>query len=207
MPAIGTLLDAERRRDVAVDFARRRAPSGSMLAGMPNSRSSSSSHCSVWMLNSIVREALLTSVTWRAPPVSFQTSQVSTVPNASLPASARARAPGTLSRIQRILLRGEVGVDEQAGLRLDRLAGAVGFEPLAEVRGAAILPDDRVVDRLAGLAVPDDGRFALVGDADGGDVLRPQPARVRALRRRRRSATPRSPAGRARPSRPAERSA
>ena len=75
-----------------------------MLAGMSNSRSSSSSHCSVWMLNSIVRDALLTSVMWRARPVSFQTSQESTVPNASLPASARARAPGTLSRIQRILL-------------------------------------------------------------------------------------------------------
>ncbi len=56
------------------------------------------------MLNSIVREALLTSVMCTAPLVSFQTSHESTVPNASLPASARARAPGTLSRIQRTLL-------------------------------------------------------------------------------------------------------
>ena len=56
------------------------------------------------MLNSIVRDALLTSVMCRAWPVSFQISHVSTVPKASLPASARARAPGTLSRIQRILL-------------------------------------------------------------------------------------------------------
>ena len=29
----------------------------------------------------------------------------------------------------------------------------------------------RVVDRLAGLAIPDDGGLALVGDADGGEVL------------------------------------
>ena len=36
--------------------------SGSMLAGTPKIFSSSSSHSSVWMLNSIVREALLTSV-------------------------------------------------------------------------------------------------------------------------------------------------
>ena len=57
-------------------------------------------------------------------------------------------------------------------LRLNRLARAVRFEPLAEVRRPAILPDDGVVDRLAGLAIPDDGRFALVGDADGRDVLR-----------------------------------
>ena len=56
------------------------------------------------MLNSIVRDALLTSVTCVAPPVSFQTSQVSTVPNASSPASARARAPGTLSRIHATLV-------------------------------------------------------------------------------------------------------
>jgi hypothetical protein len=56
------------------------------------------------MLNSIVRDALLGSVTWTFPLVSFQTSQESTVPKASRPASAAARAPGTLSRIQATLL-------------------------------------------------------------------------------------------------------
>ena len=47
---------------------------------------------------------------------------------------------------------------------------ALCFELLAESGGAAILPDDGVVDGLAGCAVPDDGGFALVGDADGGNV-------------------------------------
>ena len=47
-----------------------------------------------------VREALLASVAWTAPSVSCQTSQLSTVPNASSPASARRRASGTLSSIQ-----------------------------------------------------------------------------------------------------------
>ena len=75
-----------------------------MLAGTFNSFSRSSSHCSVWMLNSIVRDALVTSVMCVAPLVSFQTSQLSMVPKASLPASALARAPGTLSRIQATLL-------------------------------------------------------------------------------------------------------
>ena len=56
------------------------------------------------MLNSIVREALVTSVTWAAPPVSFQMSQVSTVPNKSSPRSARSRAPSTLSRIHLIFV-------------------------------------------------------------------------------------------------------
>ena len=56
------------------------------------------------MLKSMVREALLASVTCFRPPVSFQTSQLSTVPKASFPARARSRALGTLSRIQAILL-------------------------------------------------------------------------------------------------------
>jgi hypothetical protein len=47
------------------------------------------------MLNSMVRDALLTSVTCCRPAVRFQISQESTVPNASRPASARSRAPGT----------------------------------------------------------------------------------------------------------------
>jgi hypothetical protein len=52
----------------------------------------------------MVREALLASVACNWPPVSFQSSQVSTVPNASLPASARLRVPGMLSRIHEILV-------------------------------------------------------------------------------------------------------
>jgi hypothetical protein len=38
------------------------------------------------------------------PLVSFQISQVSTVPKSRSPASARARTPGTLSRIHAILV-------------------------------------------------------------------------------------------------------
>ena len=42
-----------------------------------------------------VRDAFDTSVTWVESLVSCQISQLSTVPNANLPASALARAPGT----------------------------------------------------------------------------------------------------------------
>ena len=56
------------------------------------------------MLNSIVREALLTSVTCTSPRVSRQISHESTVPNISLPCSARFRAPGTLSSIHLIFV-------------------------------------------------------------------------------------------------------
>ena len=53
------------------------------------------------MSKSRVREAFEKSVAWTFPPVSFQTSHASIVPNSSLPASAASRAPGTFSRIQR----------------------------------------------------------------------------------------------------------
>ena len=53
------------------------------------------------MSKAIVREAFDTSVTCTRPPVSFQTSQVSIVPQSSSPRAARACAPGTRSRIQR----------------------------------------------------------------------------------------------------------
>ena len=56
------------------------------------------------MLKSSVREALLASVTWASPPVRRQASQVSMVPKASSPRSARARAPGTVSRSQASLV-------------------------------------------------------------------------------------------------------
>ena len=49
----------------------------------PNSASSSSSHSPVARSSSIVREALVRSVTCAAPPVSFHTSQRSIVPKAS----------------------------------------------------------------------------------------------------------------------------
>src|SRR3546814_14982608 len=51
------------------------------------------------------------------------------------------------------------------------LFGTLGTQLLAESGGAAVLPDDRLVDGRTGLAVPDHRRLALVGDADGGDLL------------------------------------
>ena len=97
--------------------------SGSRDIGMSQILQSSSSHCWVDRSISMVREAFVTSVTclarWRpclAPErrpersverereerVSSQITQVSIVPKANSPRSARSRAPSTLSRIQRI---------------------------------------------------------------------------------------------------------
>ena len=53
---------------------------------------------------------------------------------------------------------------------LDRFEMALLLELIAELRRAPVLPDDGVVDRTAGAALPDDGGLALVGDADGRHV-------------------------------------
>ena len=79
--------------------------SGSMDIGMPISAAMSASQESVSRSMSMVREALVTSVTCTppsTPPVMFHSTHASVLPNASWPASALARAPSTLSRIQRI---------------------------------------------------------------------------------------------------------
>lgn len=66
---------------------------------------------------------------------------------------------------------GEVGVDHQPGLVVDQLLVTVGNQLLGNVAGLLGLPDDRMVDRLAGVAVPDDRRLPLVGDPDSGDLV------------------------------------
>jgi len=86
-------------------------------------------------------------------------SQLSTVSKSELACIARARAPATLSRIQRTLVAEKVGVDDQPGLLLDGLSRAVDFQALAKVCGPPVLPDDRVMDWASGLTVPDDRRF------------------------------------------------
>ena len=143
--------------------------SGSSARGTRNRRHSSSSQRCAWMSNSEVRLALVTSVAWTAPPVSRQSRKLSMVPKASSPRSARSRAPGRCRGSRRSWSPRNT---DRAPARSGRGPGlrALGLELGAVVGGAAVLPDDRAVDRLAGRAVPDDGRLALVGDADGGDA-------------------------------------
>ena len=72
---------------------------------------------------------------------------------------------------QPVYLRaGEIGVDDEAGLGPEAVRQALGLQAVAVFARAAALPDDSVVDGLACDLIPDDGGFALVGDADGRDV-------------------------------------
>ena len=68
---------------------------------------------------------------------------------------------------------GEIGVDDEARLVAERLFVAVGLEAIAQAGRHAALPDDGVGDRFAARSFPEDRRFPLVGDADGGHVARP----------------------------------
>ena len=62
--------------------------------------------------------------------------------------------------------------------------GRRAFRPSQNCGGAAVLPDDGVVDRLAGFAIPDDGGLALIGDADARRCRRRvSPALLRAASR------------------------
>ena len=71
---------------------------------------------------------------------------------------------------------GEIGVDQQAGFVAHVGCHAVSGQFIADRGRAPALPNDGVVHRLAGVLVPDDGRFALVRDADACDIRRRQAA-------------------------------
>ena len=88
----------------------------------------------------------MASVTCSAPPVRFQTSQVSTVPKQSSPRSARSRAPGDVVEDPADLRAGEVGVEDEAGLLAEERLVAGRLRRSQRPGGAPVLPDDRVVD-------------------------------------------------------------
>jgi hypothetical protein len=86
------------------------------------------------------------------------------VPNASSPRAARSRASGTCSSSQ-------CSLDDQSGCFAHVAGEAFGAKLGAQRGGAAILPDDAVMDGIATGAIPNDSGFTLVRDADGGDRL------------------------------------
>mmetsp|Transcript_32599 Transcript_32599/g.77062 ORF Transcript_32599/g.77062 Transcript_32599/m.77062 type:complete len:221 (-) Transcript_32599:103-765(-) len=91
----------------ALDVISGRAP---RTAPSPSVSMVSSCHCAAARSIIKVREALVTSVTWRvvpptplAPPVRFHTSHESTVPTSAVPARSPSRTSGTFSMSQRSL--------------------------------------------------------------------------------------------------------
>lgn len=68
------------------------------------------------------------------------------------------------------LRSGEIGVEQQPGLGAEQLLVSIGLQALAHLGRAPVLPDDRVVKRCPGPAIPDDRRLALISNADRGNV-------------------------------------
>ena len=66
----------------------------------------------------------------------------------------------------------EIRIDDQTGLFAEFVREPFRDERFRIIGSSSALPDDRVADRFSRQAVPDDGRLALVRDADRSDILR-----------------------------------
>src|SRR4029453_19684602 len=74
-----------------------------------------------------------------------------------------------------ILRAREVGCERQPVVEPEAILAAVVRQLGADLVGTRVLPDDRVEDRLAAVAVPDHSGLALVGDPERRDVVGPGP--------------------------------
>ncbi len=70
------------------------------------------------------------------------------------------------------LAAGKISRGWQSRFPADHFAGPGLFQLTHDPVCARVLPDDGVVKRLTSLGIPDDGSFALVGDADCREVWR-----------------------------------
>ena len=102
------------------------------------------------------------------PPVRFQTSHESTVPNLSRPVFARFARRASDSSSQRSLTAREVGIEDQTGPGPDIARVPPLLEVAAYRPSAAVLPDYGGRERLARGGVPQNGGLTLIGDADCG---------------------------------------
>ena len=119
-----------------------------------------------------VRLALVTSVTCTppsAPPVRFQMTHVSILPNTASPRSAAALTPSTFSRIHCSFVP-EKYVAGGSPVR-SHSSWPFRFEGADDPIGSRVLPHDGVVPGAPVLWIPHHGGFALIGDADGGEIF------------------------------------
>ena len=186
-----------RRGDEAFadDAARRRRRAARARARLRRARAARHPSRARRDREACVREAFVTSTTCVRTAVSFQTSQESTVPKARSRCGRSERF-----RIHSSFVAEKYGSGQEAGPLADQvarqLAAALGRTP--------VLPDDRALHRVAGAAIPDDRRLALVRDPDGRELGRRDAGTRRVRPRLLRARSARSPRDRARPSRAAE---
>ena len=123
---------------------------------------------------SIVRLAFVTSVMCRppsVPPVRFQISQVSMLPNSRSPDSAFSRGAVDVVEDPADLRAREVGRQRQADLSPGSGPARRPWRTRRRACRCACPARRARCDRLAGGLVPHQRRLALVGDADARDVV------------------------------------
>ena len=181
---MGTPASAGQARH-AVDFAAGADPRQHGRGNVEAARSSRS-QSSVSRFINCVRLALVTSVTWMRRSAGEMPDQervdVAEQHIARFGVFARA---GNMVENPADLQTAEVSGEGQAGLGAEAVgaAGLVARE-FGDVLGhARVLPHHGIGHRLAGLAVPHHGGFALVGDADGGEIARREGRAGPSLRR------------------------
>ena len=136
---------------------------GSSERSTPKSASSSSSQAPRSRSSSIVREALVTSVT-----CSRAAGQPPDEPRVDRAEGELARPARRCAQQPLELRRREVRVGTSPVRSADQLAGS----SRAPLGGAPVLPHDRVCDRPAGAPLPDERRLALVRDPDRDQLAR-----------------------------------
>lgn len=129
----------------------------------------------------MVRDALVTSVTWT--PCGGAAGEIPDQPGIhgaerDLAPLGPFAQPGDVLQQPGRLGAGEVTGQRQAGGGAEPVLPVRTAELVAESGGTGVLPDDGVVDGDPGGPVPEHGRLALVGDAEPGKLVRPQPGPV-----------------------------
>ncbi len=66
---------------------------------------------------------------------------------------------------------GEIRIDDKTRLFPDLVHQALRLQLITEGRCTPVLPHNGIVHGNAGLGIPHDGGFSLVGNADGGEAL------------------------------------
>ena len=176
MPARATSAEAEGGADVAVDLA------GASDLGQQAARDAEEAQQLVVPLAGVDVEQQRPGGVARVGEVEASAGEVPDEPgvHGAEGQLARLRArprPRHVVEDPRHLGAREVGIEHQAGPLTHHGLRAFRPEPVADIGGAPVLPDDRVHDGLPRLAVPHDGGLALVRDADGRHVARAQRGR------------------------------
>ena len=92
------------------------------------------------------------------------------IPEKQVAAGGLPPGAGNIFKKPAQLQAAEVGTQRQSGLRPEAVLPTLAGEARDIFGNPRVLPNNRIRNRLAGLALPKDGGLPLIGDADGGQI-------------------------------------